>query len=604
MTYRFQVPDDAFSRDRFLIPPDPKLVQERLDVPAGSDLEDLASMESKASKVLSKSQKLLVAISEANRDRVIPVPEAAIDVRAAVSRLNSTDGSQITFQLWMSLSAKPFDKAANIDPVRLCNELTGETLTDSRRITTLSGESPLLPHIAQFGVVAMANRLMGVFSGPEQAAKASAKLPPGVEIPSLLVQMAVSFAAWKVVQGLQGSDGAVSTTIVEDLLASTGASPGQIGTALSQARLYPQDPLPEMAESDEDTIRRFATAWLETNNQSGYEGWYRTPGLLELNFRVGLANQTSSFWAAPNLNPDQQFPDDVLHALDCEVEAANAALDRAAASLSHPYTRQGICCLIRVVRELGHKIGQPDMAYLQKFRSLLSMYLALNKAFGIGGLLTGLARKWEGLLRTSYNRALSIMLRRAFHSLASPIVSLLRHPDLEVLRVCPMFSDMLELTLTAIEELKQKVVEFLVGLYLDIQIVEDKWVNLDLKLPVAERCRSLISVIDALSAAVADGFGCAGSEADINVLGQASLVDQVGAVLPQPVVLPAPIGDQYVDFVPVRWETDGLTIPPLSGGVEGPESPDGTRSLIRAVTDCIGRIPRSSVPTIKELRKL
>lgn len=606
MTFNFRKPSGDFTRERVIdgqrsVRPDRRRDEESPEV------QDLPEIAKRAKDVRRKAQVLREAIANAAENQTIPVAEKDRSVRAAVQRLlGGTDGSAIPFSLWARLVNDPHEKSERVPLLDLAPDLTGDVLTDSYTLTEyVEDNDPLWPYISQMLVILAANRLMGAFSAPDRARMTAPKLPPGAELPELVHQLAIAYGTYQAVQGIENFAGLQQSQLQFLDNETVDKVKDQVQSALLEGGLDSSLPSSNF-EADRNTIMNYGMSWLSTTEKEGYEGWMRYPYIRKLETNMGHLSEADSLWTeavgAARLAVD--VPKDLLRGFVCDLEKANQALDRAATSLRSRYATEALCCLTKVLTELGVKIGDNDFKFLKTIKVFLRMFLVVSIGLSIKNIFKAELHTWESFMRKKYNRALTIVLRRFYANFAEPMLQFLNREEWELLRACLPFDELIEFILKAMEDIDKTIKTLMQGLYLDQEDTYTTGYQLDEQLPMAQRARSMINLIESLESAIRSGIlDCrnnqGGTKQTIRPEELVNVTSRVEADRPPLIELPPPTGNPYMDFNPVTWETSGMVVPAPSRF-----APDAEPSIAKIVTDCMRRVPSELVPVANELKEL
>lgn len=605
--FRFDIPTIQFSRDRKIDPPivsSPEKVDNTV-----LKIEELNSAINSLNKVKTKAGVLLKSIEDGYLNTSIPVHEDNTEVRASVQRLlGGTDGSSIPFRLWIMLINNEYTRAEKFKIEEIAPRLTGETVTDSKVFLDVQNESPLWPYLAQLSVIFIANQLLGSFSGFDQAEKDATKIPPGTEVGPLLIQLLTSYAAFEAVQGIENFLNAkdrsealkskfgsgIGKSLLQDLEKRLKTTASDIVEDLQNVGYY---------ESDRQIVMDYTSNYISNTADPSYEAWLRYPFIKNLENRSASGIEAMNLWTDPRgiKELSTEVPADIVRGFVCENEAANQALDRAAAALRSRYTKEAVCCFFRILTKIGVKIGKTDLSFIETIRRILRFYIMVNYAFGIRQILQSSLKQWHGILKNVFDRNATIVIRRFLFHFIQPVLDFLRRDEVDLLRFCTPFLEMTNIMLSASESLVDTARKLVLNFNADLQYNHDLTWELDMRLPLVQRARLLIRLLDALEDAIKSGLVCApgnsGGGTDnfpedmANIIGNETIQPQIQ--------LPPPVGDPLVDFNDIKWETSGI-LTPFENGIVVAE--DG--SLVRIMRECMNKIPDEFIPEATELTRI
>lgn len=610
MDFSFDAPKMTYSRDRVITndPVRPASVKSTQVAP----IEEFVELGKSAEKLKFKAQTLLKAIDVASEGTTVPVSPDATDVRAAVQRvLGGTDGSVIPYSLWVQLIQHPYTKAARVNLEDLSAALTGDVVTDSTVITKSVDGTNIAPYLAQMSAIFVANQLLGAFSGFDQAAKDATKQPPGTELGPLFLQLAVSYAAFQSVQGIENFIQAQEENkpFAEVTAAATKAAfeqfqaQAKVAANSAAAKVAKDELAKSQYDSDRDLILSYASNYITNTTREGYDTWIRYPFVRAVENDVTLSSDNVSRWINAKGVPllATEVPMDIIRGFACEQESANDALNRAAAALRSRYGQDALCCLVRILSELGVKVGRDaTLRYLATFKKFLRLFIMLKHSFGMKQLLTNVLNGWQNKLRDAYERDILIVVRRFVFHFVQPILDFLQREDLELLRVCTPFEELTSFLLQAAEKVCDLLKRLLHSFNQSLQNRHDANWELDLTSPELERAKALLNLLEAVEDAVNTGTICTvgGSvPSDVTKLYE-DLVGGVKAKGPKIIQLPPKTGDPLLDFDDVKWDIEGTRVPFENGFSIGAGSP------MKIAADCLKRIPKDIIPEAPELARL
>lgn len=605
MDFKFDKPKVEYEKQRVIDQETPSI---KAISGEARPIQELKDAQVNVTKVHDKAGVLAKAIELAYAKTSIPVEANNTDVIAAVQRfVAGSDGRSIPFSLWASLNRDAYTRAAKFPILEISSKLTGDTYTDAKLFIDTDKDSPYWPYLAQMSVILVANQLLGAYSGFDQAAKDSTKIPNGSELGPLLVQLAISFGAYQAVMGLENFLNAKDGHTEFQTVLSSGASKytadleKQIQEEAKKLNSSFSNSLGQI-DADRRIVLDYASNYVATTTHPGYEAWVRYPFILNLEQRANNGITSINTWLDGRGVKEiaTEVPADLLRGIVCENEAANEALDRAAMALNSQYTRDAICCFFKIMSELGEKVGDKDLGFLKTFRKFLVFYVMFNAVFGLKQILSDMIKNWHGVLRQIFARDASIMIRKFVYHFAEPVLQFLRREELDLLRFCTPLDEMTDIILESLEQSIKYLQDALLKFNAEMQTNHDMSWELDMRLPGVERARHLIRLIDALLSAVQAGLVCNSDQPSQNVT--ADSMDQLLTKTSSfnKLSLPTNTGDPYIDFNDVKWKTTSVEVP-FANGFEV-TSEDGKK--MRIIRDCMMKFPPEIIPDAPELKRI
>ena len=527
--------------------------------------------------------------------RRVPVPADALEVRAAVRRrAPDSDGSFITFDLYSTALANLRRRRSALSP-EILDELTGDPLTDAKRIATrltatvedlTTNQAQLIG--SQILILFVLKLLQLGMDSLSDGAQSATKQPSGAEIPIIAGQMALSIAAQQLYTAM--TEGEITEALTE--LGLHMPSVGDMNAAKEQLKNMPlfQAALLGKKPSDFETIVNFVNAFLSRQLDPGWETWqaqsllgeaidWADESATQLGSRVRPVTSTSqnpedldpigdALLSAIQINAGSadvvgfsggsSTSDEVRRVYQRQLDSINTYMDNTAQILSEYGIEPGeLCSFIRWLQSLEPGVGRGVRTMLQFAQGTFDALddLGANSQFSADlSLSTAFHQVILLLLDDVQNTALTRM-QAWFTSAPDNWAELLQNR---------LIDELVEYVVRSLELLKQKLVKKLNKYLLHITKFDQRASSTVDSIGNQRKIRILMLLIDQTLELRDRMDSICPNTSDPGDL--ANSAERFLTALPAGIVLDEEVGDPYTTIrsTPVRLST-GIVFPPPPG---------------------------------------
>lgn len=479
-------------------------------------------------KSIDKALDLLKEIDRLAKRVSIPVPPAAVEVRAALRRKDpeSLDGSIIRYEVYRGIINRGFKSVMGLDLDEFSRRLTNNPLTDSRvwtsqreRPETTLENSELIDLARHLAILFLTNQLTSSFDAPLKGASTLTPNPGGIAV-QLLTTMAI-------LGSMYGEDN-VNADGVSRAVRTLGAGfneawesqnlnfgfGGDIGTIGDLVGGF-------FEPADDQLIFDFSQDFLASTSDSSYREWRASSpthsilwNLRSLDSMPAMRRLKDGAHDSKTVTGIMGLPRDLQAYVVCETTDLAGRLNDIAAILSTSYSKDILCCLVRFTGGLGGDPGTTirGLRGIQQAMRLASAINAPRRGFG----LRRFPDLMNGFMRRRVILQLVDQLDRVLNRGIVDFLSLLSLPDLEgqwgTLFRCAGIEDFAAVVTEVGDRLSTKSKDLIAELYEDYQTGQQNFKaqkSVDADDTMVE---SMIRLIDAVLEAVAAGTICAADD--------------------------------------------------------------------------------------------
>jgi hypothetical protein len=468
--------------------------------------QDLRSLFNKAAFVSNKANVLIDAIEKKASQYSIPVHPEADDVRAAVLRKSSDspDGLRISFDLFRDAVDVLYRRKKVISEMILSEGLGDPYSILSKKIvrlrcrltypeeTTGLTSKDIAFMLSQFFILYLANQLLGVFKGTDDAAFiGSLSSTSGKEnaLGVISFQVLLSFVVQLIIFGI--NEALLAEWLDESAVVDTGGLTGkQIIEAAKARKLEPIDKITQayVGIDDYEKILNYAFDYLGRTTESGYEMWlgyvdavdirfsaqnlwtyapvYSSPHAFEQAHKASLSRKRRK--GSSSSDAENYFNLDVSDLIKTSMVGMNIdhfneestaldgfskQLDTIAQTLGSTFSIEALCCLARFLVKIPK-----DKLQLLKAILLVALRSSADAYFlDLQALLSRMLNfaVFELLAREAIYQA-----EKFFDRIIERILGIFGD-DIAILLCCPLIKDLVETLLRLIVDIENKLIDLI-----------------------------------------------------------------------------------------------------------------------------------------------